>query len=133
MTKERRLAIEMWEYVKSRCSKIETCKAEFLQKHPEIKWRSNCWFCQYFCQEHEDEVDGSYYSKTDMCSLNKGREEELCFGDCYWYWRYKNSVDDSEKKYVCDKIIKALRGEGRFEDGSWIEKMLGVQEDGSWK
>ena len=49
MTKERRLAIEMWEFVIARfgTQNVYNLKQVFAAGYPEIDWQSDCWFCQY--------------------------------------------------------------------------------------
>lgn len=47
MTKERRLAIEMWEDIyKSSVQAVEALKENFCAEH-DLQWKHHCWFCQY--------------------------------------------------------------------------------------
>lgn len=53
MTKERRLAVQMWQEIgeaieknKERCS-VHDYKRMFCQKH-NLKWRNDCYLCHYF-------------------------------------------------------------------------------------
>ena len=46
MTKERRLAIQMWQEIVDKC-KAGDYKADFCKKHG-LDWLDNCYFCDYF-------------------------------------------------------------------------------------
>lgn len=52
MTKQRRLAIKMWEEIVDKCRSGEDFnlaeyKTDFCKKHG-LKWLANCYFCNYF-------------------------------------------------------------------------------------
>lgn len=52
MTKQRRLAIQMWEEIVDKCRSGEDFnlaeyKADFCKKHG-LHWLANCYFCNYF-------------------------------------------------------------------------------------
>ena len=73
MTRERRLAVQMWreiaERIKSGDKKFSVMlyKAEFCQKHG-LTWLNNCYFCQYaseFCYSGE----GGIILNCDRCPL----------------------------------------------------------------
>lgn len=100
MTKERKLAIEMWRGIRDMLSafdsftglSIQEYKREFCREHG-LEWEYNCWFCEYM---HDDCIG---------CPL----------GNCRAHSDYDNVVDDRVKKDVrveaCNNIIKALGGE----------------------
>ena len=100
MTKERRLAIEMWKGIRnilSACEcfagfSVQEYKREFCKEHG-LEWKYNCWFCKYM---HDDCIG---------CRL----------GNCNSHSDYDNVVNDRLNKDVrvaaCNNIIKALGGE----------------------
>ena len=52
MTKERKLAIQMWQEIVDKCRSgehfnVARFKDVFCKKH-NLNWLSNCYFCQYF-------------------------------------------------------------------------------------
>lgn len=56
MTKERRLAVQMWQEIaeaieknKERCS-VQDYKRIFCQKH-NLKWQNDCYLCHYFREQ----------------------------------------------------------------------------------
>lgn len=98
MTKERRLAIEMWcgiSRLLSACdslsgSTVKGYKQVFCEEH-DLKWKYSCWFCQYI-------------RDCIKCPL----------GNCGLSSDYDDAVNDRLKKDVriaaCNNIIKALGG-----------------------
>ena len=97
MTKERRLAIEMWKDIRGMISAsdrlsrevIKKYKSEFCIQH-NLSWANDCWFCEY----------------TPGCSKCPLRG---C-ADSY----YDRALDETRDKKVrveaCNFIIKALGG-----------------------
>lgn len=71
MTKERKLAIQMWEEIVDKCRSGEDFnlvdyKTDFCNKH-DLKWRGNCYFCNYFdpCSKCPlDDICSSVYCKV---------------------------------------------------------------------
>lgn len=52
MTKQRRLAIQMWQEIVDKCRtsddfNLDDYKADFCKKHG-LNWFANCYFCNYF-------------------------------------------------------------------------------------
>ena len=108
MTKERKLAIKMWEEVKERIplwyetyNKDIVCvlkrfKGDFCFRN-KLSWDNNCWFCQYICSE------------CDRCPLKSCE-----YNDPTTAWaRIVNAETSLETKLAaCDDIIKALGGLG---------------------
>ena len=52
MTKQRRLAIQMWQEIVDKCRtsddfNLADYKADFCKKHG-LNWFANCYFCNYF-------------------------------------------------------------------------------------
>lgn len=102
MTKERKLAIQMWEGIKAKLPKwyktrdvtiserVIHYKRDFCVKH-DLPWIAHCWFCAYikFCRD---------------CPL-KSCENGV----------YRSLVDGSSPLQVkiraCEYIISALKGE----------------------
>ena len=97
MTKERKLAIEMWQDIRDKLLTslinfdVEMYKRKFCKEH-DLEWKHSCWFCRYI----------PYCSK---CPLR----------DCSTYSDYDNVVNDrrdrDKRVEACNAIIKALGGE----------------------
>lgn len=127
MTKERRLAIEMWEAMREKVRKGEIpdslamlkAKLNWLREH-DIDWYCECWFCNYFRKDIEDEEaldeealdeDGEITSMTPKCPLNH-HHPFRCDGRCEQYAIACNPKYPMEQRLVAiDNIIKALKGE----------------------
>ena len=92
MTKERRLAIEMWEHIKKELSNdpdvnIVKLKREFCAQH-ELNWENCCWFC-------------TYIPNCASCPLN----------GCIDYARVLDERKSLKVRLdACDVIINALKG-----------------------
>ena len=77
MTKERRLAIQMWQAIVDKCKSGEqfnvvSFKKSFCKKH-HLNWYNNCYFCQHFrCSECPLDKNcflyEEVYSKHDVAS-----------------------------------------------------------------
>ena len=71
MTKQRRLAIQMWQEIVDKCRSGEyfnlfEYKTDFCKKH-DLVWQANCYFCNYFdpCSKCPlDDKCGQVYSKV---------------------------------------------------------------------
>lgn len=102
MTKERKLAIKMWEEIKERIPKwqktsyaipiserVVRYKRDFCIKH-DLSWMMNCWFC-------------AYITYCENCPLRS----------CA-YGVYRDLIDNSSplqaKIRACEYIISALSG-----------------------
>jgi hypothetical protein len=109
MTRERRLAIQMWEEIK-----------EFIQESPELpvsdfkdtfcfehglSWGCSCWFCQYIKYCCDCPIQG--------CILSGGIPE----GSNLYTLAVRGETLE-ERIEACDKIILALKGEYRWEEVS---------------
>lgn len=99
MTKERRLAIEMWKDIRSRIimlgqrmrgGDIVEYKFMFCRKH-DLKWSGDCWFCHYI-------------HNCVKCPLG-GCSSDGYYGHVSDYW------DKDVRVEACNNIIKALGGE----------------------
>lgn len=109
MTKERKLAIEMWESVKAYIvdadkkgtlydveihDAVVMLKGDFCEKHG-LQWAADCWFCQYV-------------SDCEQCPLGMGAHVDE---DCADYYIVINDFTTTEQKIkACDNIINALKG-----------------------
>ena len=106
MTRERKLAIQMWEEVKKRLPEwyaesqgyvvadLKCFKTDFCDKN-NLYWKYDCWFCQYFRVE------------CDKCPLQSCNHENPLTA---WY-RIVDEVTSLETKIAaCDEIIMALKG-----------------------
>lgn len=89
MTKQRRLAIQMWQEIADKCRSGEDFnlvdyKTDFCKKHG-LKWLANCYFCNYF-------------DRCEKCPL-----DDKC-GQVYCKVAVKHDVKSAEI------ILNALRG-----------------------
>ena len=96
MTKERRLAIQMWEQIVQvlddgkhgkYCARpiVSNIKEMFCREHG-LEWKHDCWFCQYVRQDYRDMPSrrylDSYYNGCQKCPLYKERKDLLKEDDC---------------------------------------------------
>ena len=124
MTKERKLAIELWQSVREEISKgaihnstdMLLAKQQFLAEH-DVDWYCSCWFCHYFRKAVEDgevvddEEEYERTSATPQCPLNSRRGRH-CDGYCEQYSIACNPKYPMYKRLAAvDNIIKALKGE----------------------
>ena len=120
MTKERRLAIQMWEEIKEvirtvkRPSAIDelsvaNIKYVFIAKH-HVQWPHGCWFCQYV--RYRDEIHGE---GCQRCPLSDGHADAILgykSGCCRnAYSRVVKARLRKTKLKACDEIIATLKGE----------------------
>ena len=99
MTKERKLAIQMWKnirrYIKRgrlrRRDSLRDYKYNFCEKK-KLHWEHDCWFCNYI-------------ERCSRCPLKR-----CIAGSTYAIaaWDIENIV---QRVKACDKIIAALKGE----------------------
>ena len=117
MTKERKIAIEMWEYIRDNYEMylayrdmheddeyyegedaIHNLKIAYLAKHDDIDWAMNCWFCMYIAHRRRNLGTG----RCHLCPLKScetGPYDILTRG-C------------TQPLYIeaCNQIIEALGG-----------------------
>ncbi len=128
MTKERKLAIQMWEKIREGVEKdswevnhlyaLACFKSEFLAKH-RLSWINHCWFCHYLRAD------------CKKCPLRKKRSEifhdsSASYYVCLDFIIVSNQVMNSKFKFLddkatsfkkdvrikaCNNIIHALKGE----------------------
>jgi len=99
MTKERKLAIQMWINIRDILSasdgqspeRISCYKKMFCEDHG-LHWECNCWFCQYI-------------QCCDRCPLHG------CHHASDYYIVMKVWLNTDARVEACNNIIKALGGE----------------------
>jgi len=117
MTKERRLAIMMWEEIRVQIRyttrlkdtrRIADWKRQFCMEH-ELHWMYGCWLCQYV--RYHDELHGE---GCQRCPLSDGHEEAIIGTEsgCYKnaYNRVIHARTRKAKLKACDEIIRILNG-----------------------
>ena len=117
MTKERKLAIEMWKTIRQAIiihpnTSISLIKADFCAEH-NLNWDYNCWFCQYMRNDDYDESDRlKGCTKCPIAHNAAKAKPSLCGCLPFSLWDMAtNSIFSKEVKLeACDKIIKALGG-----------------------
>jgi hypothetical protein len=89
MTKERKLAIEMWTNIRGMLSASDgrlpedlvSYKDMFCREHS-LKWENSCWFCQYidYCNKCPLTSCGtdSYYDNVRDCMFDTNDRIEAC-------------------------------------------------------
>lgn len=122
MTRERRLAIQMWEEISQQQSdSIATYKADFCREHG-LDWKNSCWFCQYVRQDYRKELPSRRYIP---CGYNRCQECPIykyghCTGDeCGCEPDYKTSVfrqaiqacKVAYRQEAAEIIVRLLKGE----------------------
>ena len=88
MTKERKLAIQMWQEIVNKCKSgeqfdVDSFKKSFCEKH-RLNWYNDCYFCQHFM---------CFFT----CPLN----------DCSPLY---DNVRDKHDVISAEKILNTLRG-----------------------
>lgn len=119
MTKERKIAIEMWQAMREKVSKGEIAetldmnqaKHDWLKEH-DIDWYCDCWFCNYLHKARDDGYEEEESTgMTHRCPLNPCRPFR-CKGRCPQYVFACNERYPMEQRLeAVDNIIKALKGE----------------------
>lgn len=119
MTRERRLAIQMWEEIKYAIIKAERVKdidgsavrrmkSIFCFNH-NLRWFENCWLCHYV--RYHDELHGE---GCQRCPLSDGHKEAIIGVEsgCYKnaYNRVIHAQTRNAKLKACDEIIRILNG-----------------------
>lgn len=103
MTKERKLAIQMWQnirrYIKRgglrRCNSVRDCKYDFCEEK-KLHWENDCWFCNYI-------------GHCEHCPL-KSCSSGSTYATAAW-----GIEDIVQRLEACDEIIAALKGEYKHE------------------
>lgn len=124
MTKERRLAIEMWEQIvealehdsRNVYEEVNQIKARFCCEHT-LNWKCECWFCQYVRQDWRAMPSREAISKRvngcQKCPLYKEHEDSLDYDECgctndkQTLW---TRVSDYEDVEAARRILELLRG-----------------------
>lgn len=105
MTRERKLAIQMWEEIKRQLPQwkydiavnVKTFKADFCWQN-DLAWKWDCWFCQYFRGD------------CDKCPLHSCHHCDPAAAWC----RLVDEYGTIESRIAaCDEIIAALKGQPR--------------------
>ena len=122
MTKERKIAIQMWEHIRDEIKKenpsvqldLSFAKREFLSKY-NVGWKFDCWFCQYIKECIE-------------CPLKNNANKYYAYRygiACVDYWLANNDTADLRKEFrdsdgnvkkserikACNRIIETLKNE----------------------
>lgn len=114
MTKERRIAIGMWKYIRDQYSSqrvedgedledyVHNLKGEYMWEHGDPHWAFRCWFCQYIGRRDKPyrRYDLSRCCKCPLKSCSKGSA----------YMKLCNAETGKEWVEACDEIIQALGG-----------------------
>lgn len=124
MTKERRIAVKIWEELKAFIlsspqhvtgDSFCTMKSSIIHKYG-MHWHCTCWFCHYIRKPARDENSWVINEGCDKCPLHK--LVRAAPGKCGCdkarapYARLMDDcTDNAMKAEACDTIIKALKGE----------------------
>lgn len=137
MTKERRLAIEMWEQIvdvlengtpgKCYLPVINTIKEDFCRAH-NLEWKYCCWFCQYVRRDWRPDLPSregipKYRNGCQRCPLYKERadifdangDECGCIDLKETLWK---QVTDDYNVYAARRILELLKGVKKNDDYS---------------
>lgn len=119
MTRERRLAIQMWEEIKKavidakrpmdiNAEFVAQFKYVFCAKH-EISWLHGCWFCKYV--RYHDNLHGEGCQRCPLSDGHKGAILGYESGCCEnAYNRVLNARQRKTKLKACDEILRILYG-----------------------
>ena len=128
MTRERRLAIKMWEQIVRALENgkhspyyarpiVVEIKEDFCKKH-HLMWKSNCWFCQYVRKDWRPNIPSRINIPDDVngcqcCPLYKEQKDILNYDDggCTIYKKtlWKQVVVDGNVD-AARRILELLRG-----------------------
>ena len=101
MTKERKLAIQLWEEIRNKIiakgkkfngNSVINYKSNFCKKH-DINWESDCWFCNYIKD----------CNKCPNCKCLKPNGSYII--------AINENLGTSSRINACNIIIGALKGE----------------------
>lgn len=130
MTKERKLAIEMWEFIVEHWDKasVYRLKERFANSCDEIiiNWQNNCWFCEYCRRDHRyghpgrEDIDRRT-NNCECCPLykyeiahgNYPTEDDAC-GCASDHWHKEPLFARAQlghSKEAAEIILKLLKGE----------------------
>lgn len=122
MTKERKIAIEMWQAIREKLSNGElrqsfelTLRKYIWLESRNIHWHASCWFCHYLRQDSDFFKSPAHESRSHKCPLNSQRPSK-CEGHCKQYRIADDCLCTREQRLAAvDNIIKALKGEYKEE------------------
>ena len=114
MTRERKLAIQMWEEVKKQLPEwghepvveLKTYKMDFCFFHG-LDWKFDCWFCQYV-REHSRIITWDKDQECVKCPLQSCDHMNPLTA---WARIVNGDTSLETKLQACDDIIAALKGE----------------------
>lgn len=125
MTKERRLAIEMWEQIAEHLEEpgfdVHAFKDRFCREH-NLHWEFQCWFCQYARKEYRANLPSrqtvNVRNGCQQCPIYK---YEKCEGDVCgcntWtdtlYARVESNHASMKERIEAAKTIARLLKEGK--------------------
>jgi len=120
MTKERRLAIQMWEEISAHMKNAKRidllspdyiCKLirGFVREH-QLDWLCDSWFCQYARYR-----DGIHGIGCQRCPISDRRRDTMdgytsgCSHNVYYKVLYGKTL--KIRREACDEIVRVLKGE----------------------
>ena len=128
MTKERKLAIDMWLWIREHYDEwddyfwgagedyeyVEEMKHRFIEEENEgkiLKWKGLCWLCNYMRTPAPDCPEKIFYCKR--CPLKSCGDPDSAYQVLNSHV-YKGAVDISEEVYrhCCTTILTALGYKG---------------------
>ena len=128
MTKERKLAIGMWEYILQHLGekRIGALKSDYLKlmNEPKDKWLNACWFCQYCRRDWNPNIPGRENISRDrnncrLCPIYKyeleqgdipDEDEDICGCDTEYDTLYDKIVH-YDNVSAAETILALLKGE----------------------
>ena len=117
--KQKKIAIEMWQYIKSLIENdmpfysVTWAKQKWLKhNYPKIHWKCECILCDIYM--YPKAIDGSFSLKCQNCPLSKKYKGQASYGcscnqDTPWA-RIVNYQDDKKAAVeACDEIIEVIK------------------------
>ena len=116
MTKERKLAIKIWEGIVEHC-KDEDFNLDYAKEAAsKYNWKFDCWFCQYVrSSERHAPYNGCAKCPLFHYEIKRGnvpRHSGAC-GCCYYDWQQPTlyyCVRKYKDKTAAEIILRLLRG-----------------------
>lgn len=127
MTKERRLAIEMWEQIVEALEQgrrdtkyarpiASVIKEEFCEEH-KLEWKCNCWFCQYLRHDYRNMSSRcgikDSWNGCQRCLLYREHEDIMGYDECgctegkETLWK---QVYEDNNVFAAKRILELLKG-----------------------
>ena len=118
--KQKKIAVEMWQYIKSQIMQHEPIysityvKREWLKhNYPNIEWKNSCLLCDIYLHANITDDYGIKWTCSD-CPLSKKYKDSASYGcsmeeDTPWSRITSYDIDEKAAVEACDEIIAVIK------------------------